>query len=56
MELDFDETFENAEMKDVDGLNIRVIHVDDLIRQKKAVNRAKDLNDIEHLRDLDEEE
>ena len=55
-ELDFDETFENAEMKEVDGLNIRVIHLGDLIRQKKAVNRAKDLNDIEHLSGLDEEE
>ena len=55
-ELDFDETFKNAEMKEVDGLNIRVIHLDDLIRQKKAVNRAKDLNDIDHLSGLNEEE
>ncbi len=55
-ELDFDEAFENAEMKEVDGINIKVIHLNDLIRQKKAVNRAKDLNDIEHLSGLSEEE
>jgi len=54
-ELDFGEAFKNAEMKKVDGINIRVIHLDDLIRQKKAVNRAKDLNDIEHLKSLEEE-
>lgn len=54
-ELDFDEAFNNATMHEIDDLRVRVIHFNDLIRQKKAVNRPKDINDILHLSDSEEE-
>lgn len=54
-ELDFDEAFNNATIHKIDDLQVKVIHFNDLIRQKKAVNRPKDINDILHLSDLEEE-
>ncbi|MEM6963318.1 MAG: nucleotidyltransferase [Bacteroidota bacterium] len=47
--LSFNEVIENATIHQIDEIPICVIHVNDLIRQKKAVNRPKDINDIEHL-------
>ncbi len=54
-DLDFEDAFENAIIHEVDNLSIKVIHIDDLIQLKKAVNRPKDINDIQHLKDLEEE-
>ena len=51
--LDFDDAFKNSSIHELEGLKIRVIHVNDLIKQKKAVNRPKDQNDIDHLKPLD---
>ncbi|MBI5916622.1 MAG: hypothetical protein HY842_14690 [Bacteroidetes bacterium] len=48
--LDFEAAFQQAEMHDLEGLAVRVIHFNDLIKAKKAAGRAKDLNDIEHLK------
>jgi hypothetical protein len=47
--LDFDKTFKASEIVDVESLQVRVIHIDDLINAKKASGRHKDLDDIEHL-------
>jgi hypothetical protein len=47
--LDFETAFQHAEMHELDELTVRVIHLDDLLKAKKAAGRAKDLNDIEHL-------
>lgn len=54
-ELDFEESFKKSEIQIIDDLEIRVVHIIDLIRQKKSVNRPKDINDILHLRKLEEE-
>jgi hypothetical protein len=47
--LIFKEAFDNSKKIAIDGINIRLIHYNDLIIAKKASGRHKDLNDIEHL-------
>ena len=47
--LIFDAAFKEAEMVEIEGLQIRLIHYDDLIKSKKYSARAKDINDIENL-------
>lgn len=47
--LEFESCFTNAEVHDIDGLPVRVLHIDDLIKAKKATNRPKDQDDIENL-------
>lgn len=48
--LDFETVFQHAEIHEVDGLQVRVVHFNDLIRAKMAAGRMKDMNDIEHLK------
>lgn len=47
--VDFAEAFDNTSIQKVDGVEIRVIHLNQLIQAKKAAGRHKDLNDIENL-------
>jgi len=47
--LRFDETFQKAQFYDDNGLQIRFIHINDLIKAKQASGRYKDLDDIEQL-------
>lgn len=47
--LDFEETFAKTKLFEEDGLLIRTIHKNDLIRAKKASNRPKDLDDLENI-------
>ena len=47
--LVFDKCYENAGVYDLDGLPIKFLHLNDLIRAKRASGRAKDQDDIEHL-------
>ena len=47
--LDFEETFQSAQWKEFEGLPIKVIHLDQLIKAKKASGRYKDLDDINKL-------
>lgn len=54
-DLNFDKAFKKATLHQIENLVIRVVHINDLIRQKKAVNRPKDINDIQHLTSLEEE-
>jgi hypothetical protein len=49
--LQFQEAFSNASLTEVEGLNIRLINYNDLLRAKEASGRSKDINDIEHLTD-----
>jgi predicted nucleotidyltransferase len=51
--LAFDHTFRQAVMEHVDGIDVRVIHLNQLIEAKKASGRNKDLNDIENLPSAD---
>ncbi len=50
--LQFEEAFEHSVELDVDGINIRIPSIDDLIRNKKASGRAKDVADVEALESL----
>lgn len=47
--LDFNTTFQNATMEQINDTPVRVIHLQNLIQAKKASGRNKDLNDIEQL-------
>ena len=47
--LNFEETFEMAEEICIDGAPLRLIHLNHLKRAKKAANRNKDRDDLEHL-------
>ena len=48
--LHFMETFQASEIIAVDGLSVRLINYDNLIKAKKASGRSKDLDDLENLR------
>ena len=48
-EADFDACYERALTADFDGITFSVIHLRDLITEKKAVARPKDLADLEEL-------
>ena len=47
--LDFEETFKMAKIINVDGAPLRLIHLSHLKQAKKAANRNKDRDDLEHL-------
>lgn len=47
--LDFEDTFKQAVYFEEDGLQIRTIHINNLLVAKKASGRAKDQNDLEKL-------
>lgn len=49
--LDFEQAFRHSNIVVIEGLSIRLIDYRDLIKAKKASGRAKDINDIENLRD-----
>jgi predicted nucleotidyltransferase len=46
----FNEAFARRVSAVIDGVEVSVISRDDLIANKAAAGRAKDLNDLEHLR------
>jgi hypothetical protein len=50
--LRFDEAFANSIEIEIEGLKIRIPSVDDLIRNKRASGRTKDLADVEALESL----
>jgi hypothetical protein len=50
--LDFDEAFLHAVTVDIEGLTVRIPSVADLIRNKRASGRIKDLADAEALEEL----
>ena len=47
--VDFNECYSNREVFEIDGIPINVISLQDLKKNKRAVGRHKDLDDIEHL-------
>ncbi len=50
--LRFDETHARSVQTDIEGMAIRIPSLDDLIRNKKATGRTKDLADVEALENL----
>ena len=49
--LEFRKAFERSKMIEVEGLSLRLIYLDDLLHAKKSSSRAKDMNDIENLKE-----
>ena len=47
--LKFYEAFANSEIVEIDGLSIHVLSIPDLIKNKQATGRTKDLADVETL-------
>jgi hypothetical protein len=47
--LDFNSTYNNSTIEQVNETPVRIIHLQNLLEAKKAAGRNKDLNDIENL-------
>ncbi|MFC2130751.1 nucleotidyltransferase [Bacteroidota bacterium] len=47
--VDFNECYNSRHIVNIDGQEISIISKEDLIKNKKAANRYKDLNDLENL-------
>lgn len=52
--LNFAEAYANSIVANSDGIELRVLSLEDLIKNKKATNRAKDLVDVELLESEDD--
>ena len=50
--LQFEEAFKNSIAVEIDGIQVHIPSRDDLIRNKKATGRTKDLADVEALESL----
>lgn len=46
---DFQEVYKRAVQSEIAGVAFKVIHVNDLIKEKKHLGRHKDLDDVENL-------
>lgn len=47
--LDYKQTFDTSTLEKIDGVEIRVVHLNQLRQAKAAAGRHKDLNDLENL-------
>ncbi|HTT36494.1 MAG TPA: nucleotidyl transferase AbiEii/AbiGii toxin family protein [Burkholderiales bacterium] len=47
--LDFDAAFGRAELRDAEGVTVRVASVQDMISLKRSAGRQQDIADVEHL-------
>jgi predicted nucleotidyltransferase len=45
----FDECFERAKVETLDGIDVKIISLEDIRANKRAAGRHKDLDDLEHL-------
>jgi hypothetical protein len=50
--LQFEHTYQNSIMVNIDGIDVRIPSIEDLIINKKATGRTKDLADAEALESL----
>jgi hypothetical protein len=50
--LEFDSTFRQSTKVDIDGIGVRIPSLEDLIRNKRASGRTKDLADAEVLESM----
>ncbi len=48
--LEFGSAYEQANDVDIEGLAIRLIHYNDLMKAKQAAGRPRDIDDIDHLK------
>lgn len=54
--LEFEDAYQNSITADIEGIEVRIPSVIDLIRNKRASGRTKDLADAEALEELDDSE
>jgi len=47
--IDFEAAWKNKEVRSIDSIPVNLISLKDLITAKQAVNRPKDIDDIDHL-------
>lgn len=52
--VDFEDLIARAEVKSVDGVDVRVASIDDLIEMKRRAGRNIDIEDIEYLKQIRE--
>ncbi len=50
--LKFEEVFQNSISINIEGIEVHIPSIDDLIRNKRAIGRTKDLADVEALESL----
>lgn len=50
--FDFDQCYERAKPGEFNGIHFKVIHMNDLLKEKESTNRPKDQADIIHLREM----
>lgn len=48
--LDFTTTYNQAKDVEVEGLSVRLIHYNDLLKAKQAAGRPRDINDLDNLK------
>jgi hypothetical protein len=50
--FDFDKCYERAKSGEFKDIHFKVVHMNDLLKEKEALNRPKDQADIIHLKEL----
>lgn len=53
---DFDGCYERAKSGEFKDIHFKVVHMNDLLKEKEATNRLKDQADINHLKELKKKE
>jgi predicted nucleotidyltransferase len=48
--IDFEKSYQNRKIEQIEGIPVNFIGFQDLIKNKKASGRHKDLDDVEHLK------
>ncbi|GAA5025271.1 hypothetical protein GCM10011506_09680 [Marivirga lumbricoides] len=48
-QADFNEVYKRSVKGEINGIKFQVIHINDLIKEKKRLGRHKDLDDVENL-------
>jgi len=48
--IDFEKSYQNRKVEQIEGIPVNFIGLEDLIKNKKASGRHKDLDDVEHLK------
>jgi hypothetical protein len=48
-EVSFDDCYQQSEVANIEDVQVRFLHINHLIQNKKAVNRSKDQVDVEYL-------
>jgi hypothetical protein len=54
LDLSFEDGYRSAMIQDLQGVQVRCLHFNHLLENKPALQRTKDLVDIEYLRKLKE--